>query len=114
MLLLSANPAGDIHCLIPSVEMLFSLAERFLILLDKGGYLIFALRRVSTNSCRLAPNYRALIHIYALKQGQSSIFRALFGGRVLSSGALLCCEVALPQAAFRCFGCVAITLLFCV
>ena len=36
MLLLCANPTGDINCLIPSVEMLFSLAERFLILLDEG------------------------------------------------------------------------------
>ena len=112
MLLLSANPAGDIHCLIPSVEMLFSLAERFLILLDDIGYLLFALRRVSTDSCRLASNYRALIHSYAFEHSQSSIFRALLGSRVLSSGALLCREVSLPQAAFRCFGCVAITLLF--
>ena len=69
VLLLSANPTGDIDCLIPRVEMLFSLAERFLILLDEVGYLIFALRRVSTNSCRLAPNYRALIYIYALEHG---------------------------------------------
>ena len=100
MLLLSANPASDINCLIPSVEMLFSLAERFLILLDESGYLIFTLRRVSTDSCRLASNYRALINIYALKHGQSSVSCALLGGRALSSGALLCREVSLPQAAF--------------
>ena len=112
MLLLSADSTGDIHCLIPSMKVLFSLAERFLILLDESGYLIFALRRMSTNSRRLAPNNGALIHIYALEQGQSSIFHALLGGRVLSSGTLLCCNIPLPQAAFRCFGCIAITLLF--
>lgn len=74
MLLLSIDPADNIHCFIPSVEVLFSLAERFLILLDDIGYLLFALRRVSTDIRRLTPNHGALIHIYALEYGQPSIF----------------------------------------